>query len=116
MSEHNGSKYAPVPGKIPGRLVNMSGVDLVFAPLTLDQVQAFEETLATPTNGMKLRESMEFMLPVLLASLQRNYEDMTAEQLRPLLDVANMKEAGEALMDISGYTRTLPGEARPASP
>ncbi len=114
MSEVNGKKYQPVPGKIPGRAVNMAGNMLVLAPLTLDQVQEFEQTLAKPTDGMGLREAIEHMLPVLLASLQRNYPDMTIETLRPLVDVANMKEAGEAVMDVSGFKRTTPGELPPA--
>ena len=114
VSEVNG-KYAPVPGKIPGRPINMSGVMLVFAPLTLDMVQEFEPKMATLGQGKTLRENIEDALPILLASLSRNYSDMTVEQLRGLVDVANFREATEAVVDISGYKRVAPGEIPPAS-
>ncbi len=118
VSEPNGNKYAPVPGKIPGRQINMGGLLLTFAPLSLDQVQALEPVVAKmgPQEGKTLAATIEDALPILLASLQRNYPDLTIEQLRPLVDVGNFGEATSAVIDISGYGRTLPGETLPASP
>lgn len=115
MSEING-KYLPVPGKIPGRPVNMSGVVLIFAPLTLDQVQQFEKDVATLGTAGTARENIESGLPLLLASLNRNYPEITPEILRPLVDMANFKEACEALVDVSGFKRVSPGELPPAGP
>ena len=111
------SKYAPVPGKIPGRALNMGGRELVLAPLTLDQVQEFEPTMTRLADSSKpLREMLADFLPVILASLQRNYPDITLEDVRALVDVGNFKEATEAIVDISGYKRVAPGETLPAAP
>lgn len=111
------SKWAPVPGRIPGRLINMGGHDLVFAPLNLDQVQYFDgEVEKFGQAGAKAATQLEQTLPLLLASLQRNYPDMTEADLRPLVDMGNFAEAMEAVVSMSGYAKTLPGEARPASP
>ncbi len=116
VSEVNG-KYAPVPGKIPGRPINLGGRDFVLAPLSLDQIRHFEpqaKELDKP-NGT-LAEQIEAVLPLILASLQRNYEDMTVDHLRPLIDVGNFAEAARAVVDVTGYRTAPPGESRPASP
>ncbi len=119
MSDVNG-KYAPIPGKIPGIEVNMSGVKLTFAPLTLDMVQEFEPKMRglngkhEDGSSKTVKENIEDAMPVLLASLNRNYPDLTVEQLRVLVDVGNFGEAIDAISNVSGYKRLPPGESLPA--
>jgi len=109
----NGSKYAPVPGKIPGTTINLGGHELVLAPLNLDQVQQFEEQIGKLGTPASAKEALEQAVPIIHASLQRNYEDMTEADVRGLLDVGNFPMALEALVSVSGFVKK--GEAAPAS-
>jgi hypothetical protein len=115
----NGNKYAPVPGKIPGVAINLGGREFILAPLSLIQVEALEEQINGLSNneGLSLGGAVAKGLPIILAALQRNYPDITAEALKPLLDLANIAEATRIIINASGLTRTIPpGEPAPASP
>lgn len=108
------TKYAAVPGRIPGTLINLGGVEFVMPPLNLDQVQQFEGIL--PTMGQKLtfRENMEEAMPLLHAALSRNYPDLTVEDLGPLIDLGNFAQACAAVAASSGFVAAKPGEPQPA--
>ena len=110
----NGS-YAAIPGKIPGTPINLGGVEYILAPLNLDQVRKFESVL--PTLGQKetLGENITESLPVIHASLSRNYPDITLEQVSGLIDLGNLQAACLAVISISGYEKSA-GEPAPASP
>ena len=112
----NGSKYAPVPGKIPGRRINLGGVEFVMAPLNLDGVREYPTRL-TAMQAIKVDVDdpgpfFEAAADVLLLSLARNYPDLTRDELVALLDMGNVREASAALREVSGF---LLGEAAPAS-
>lgn len=109
-------KYASVPGKIPGTLVNLGGQNFVMPPLNLDQVQQLEGTMATAKELATIREQIDAMLPVLHAALSRNYPDLTIEELRPLVDMGNFAPVSAALYTSSGFVATKPGEPEPAAP
>lgn len=113
MSEE--SKYAARPGRIPGVLRNLGGVDFVVPPLNLDQVQEFEEKIKTLGQGDTLASKLDSSLPIVLAALQRNYPDITAADLRPLIDLGNFAELIDIIVSSSGFKRAAPGEAMPAS-
>lgn len=113
------SKYAPRPGHIPGAPINLGGLDFVLAPLGLRLMREFEakgkalsartEPAPTPEDWFALNAD------AVLASLQRNYPDMTAEALAELLDSANAQEASRLVFDQSGIKRVKPGELPPGS-
>lgn len=113
MSE--GGKYAPRPGHIPGVPINLGGVDFVLAPLTLAMAREIEQ------RGNELRadenttneQHVEFGMWIVWQSLQRNYPDITLEDVRPLLDSANIEEAQAAIAGNSGLKRVKPGELTP---
>lgn len=116
MSEGNG-KYAPRPGNIPGVAVNLGGIDFVLAPLGLRLAREFE------AKGKQLRDEnagddaqIEFGIEIILASLNRNYPEITLDELRELIDSANVIEAQQAIAGISGMKRVKPGELAPRSP
>ncbi len=114
--ETNGRKYAAVPGKIPGTLLNLGGIEFVMPPLNLDQVRQFEHVLPTLGKKESLAENLQEALPVLHAALSRNYPDLTPEDLGPLLDLGNFPEACAAIVESSGYVQATPGESRPPAP
>lgn len=115
MSNESGNgKYAPRPGNIPGVAVNLGGVDLVLAPLGLRLMREFQEKgkeIQKPE--VTSEQAYDFNAEVILASLQRNYPDMTREDLDALLDSANVKEAFHAVFEQSGFKRVKPGEIPP---
>lgn len=110
-------KYAPRPGNIPGFPINLGGVNFVLAPLGLRLAREFEK------RGTELREQANvtpeqahaFNVEMILASLHRNYPDLTAEELDELLDTASEPEAVSAVMLMTGLKRVTPGELKPGS-
>ena len=115
MEHANGSKYAPVPGKIPGAAINLGGVDLILAPLNLDGVQAFG-ALQDELSAAKTFPDIAAVVSKMLAlSLQRNYPDITTDQITNLLDTANVQTSMLELAKVSGMATGAPGELRPAS-
>jgi hypothetical protein len=114
MSE--GGKYAPVPGTIPGTVLNLGGYELTLAPLNLAQVEALQDNVANLGKGETLREAIAEAIPLIHASLLRNYPAITTAEVRELIDIGNFRQALEAVISISGYSRAPAGEPKPASP
>lgn len=116
----NGSKYAPVAGKIPGRALNLGGVEFTLPPLNLDGVQAFEplqkRVAEVRADGAGLPELFGVVADALMLSLGRNYPDLTREEVLALLDLGNFLPAMDALAEVSGYRKAAAGESMPASP
>lgn len=109
------SNFKPVPGSIPGTLVNLGGVEFAMPPLNLDQVQRFEESIKTLGQKPTLKENMDDALPIVHAALTRNYPDLTLEDLRALIDIGNFQSACNALVKSSGFVSAKPGESPPAA-
>lgn len=118
-AEHvNGRQpFMPVPGKIPGAVVNLSGNELILAPLNLAGIKAareLEKEKATIEAGDE-EMMITFAAKMLLLSLRRNYEEMTLEEVIGLLDLRNVREALDTLTRLSGLEPTRPGEMRPGA-
>jgi hypothetical protein len=112
----NGSKYAPVPGKIPGTALNLGGVEFVAPPFNLDGVQEVMPLLEQ-TKGVKAApETLRAVAAVLHISLKRNYPDLTVDELLPLIDMGNALPSLLAVCKVSGIEFAVPGEPVPASP
>lgn len=109
------SKYAPVPGNIPGTAINLGGRDLILAPLNLDGVRAAEPLLKELDTLKKFEMQVPVAAQVIILSLNRNYPDMTIEDLVPLLDMSNTSKAVLAVAGIAGFEMLKPGETRPAA-
>jgi hypothetical protein len=105
------SKYAPVPGKIPGVPINLGGVNFVLAPLGLRLArEAAERGAKINANNPTDADMFEFGAWMIHQSLLRNYPDITAEEVMALLDSANVVEASDAIAGTSGLKRVAPGE------
>jgi hypothetical protein len=113
--ETNGRKYVPIPGKIPGTELNLGGNIFVAAPFNLDGVQEAMTLLETLKDAKTASESLRGAAAVLLISLQRNYPDLTLDELVPLIDMGNWERALLAVCGSSGIHFTA-GEPAPASP
>jgi hypothetical protein len=109
----NGSKYAPLPGKIPGVAMNLGGHNLIIAPLNVNQLQHFQEQFENPPKTKNIAEEFEASLPLIVAAMQRNYPDLTPEDARGLIDIGNFREVVEAITSSSGLKKA--GETAPAS-
>jgi hypothetical protein len=115
VSEGNG-KYAPKPGNIPGVRINLGGVNFVLAPLGLRLTREFEakaKALEKAIESGDVEAGFEFGAEIIHASLLRNYPDITMDEVRELIDVANMIEAQQKIMGASGLERVSPGELPP---
>ncbi len=57
-----------------------------------------------------INESLDERLPAVLAALQRNYPDLTQDQLEDMLDAANVVPIVQAISKGSGLRPAKPGE------
>lgn len=115
MSNESGNgKYAPRPGNIPGFPINLGGIDFVLAPLGLRLMREFEaKGKAIPQGETTPELAHQFNVDAITASLQRNYPDITREEVDELLDAASEAEAVNAVFMQSGLKRVKPGENQP---
>jgi hypothetical protein len=116
VSELNGSKYAPVPGKIPGTAVNLGGHEFTIAPMNLDLYVQHEKEIGEIGRSANTRDGLEKALPLFLVCIQRNNPDMTLEALRHLVDFANAGSLTSAIIETNALKLKAPGESMPASP
>lgn len=115
MSNESGNgKYAPRPGNIPGVAINLGGLDFVIAPLGLRLMREMEtKGKALSTADATAEQAHAFNVDVILASLQRNYPEITREELEELLDTHTETEAFQLVFVQSGLKRVTPGELQP---
>ena len=118
MSEHgtNGSKYAPVPGKIPGTALNLGGIDFVAPPFNLDGVQEVMPLLNGAKDLTTAEDVLKHSARIIHVSLKRNYPDLTFDELLVLIDMGNAQNVLETICTASGIEFKKPGEMMPASP
>ncbi len=115
--QHNGKTYQPVPGKIPGTAINLGGVEYILAPLNLNQVEEFESRIKTLGTKPTMAENLADAAVLVQASLSRNYEGITVDDVREMIDLGNFERAAKAVVSISGFAAapSASGEAVPAS-
>lgn len=80
------------------------GKEYVIAPLLLGALEDMQESISSVGDGLD-PDTIRTMIDTAHSSLLRNYPDMTREDVRQLLDVANMADVFEACMDMSGMKR-----------
>lgn len=81
------------------------GKDYILPPLTLGALEDFQDRIAAMSEGGLDKETVATTIDVALASLKRNYPEMTREIVRDLIDLEVMAEVFEAVMDVSGLRR-----------
>lgn len=109
-------------GNIPGFPVNLSGTVFAVPPLNFKQLKALEPDLKRMGSmqkdlegGVMPADAMETFHKVVLASLNRNYPDLTSEDLEELMDVSNIKDLVAAVLGMSDLEKKTPGELTPGA-
>lgn len=102
---------------IPGISVNLGGTDYIVPPLNLRTFFQFEEqvgVLQSP-GAHSIADYAKAASAVLLAVIQRNYPDLTAEQFADMVDFTSLSPMVQAMFGQSGFTGR-PLAANPATP
>jgi hypothetical protein len=97
--------------KIPGVLVTMGGKEREIPPLSFKALKRLGPKLATLNVGSVSEEAVATILEATFLAIQRNYPDVTMEELEDELDVGNMTDVIQAIMDVSGLRRKAQEEA-----
>lgn len=91
----------------PGVVVKIGGVEYQAPPLNITGLVTIEESGAMALrNSSKMRDKVQGCLVIAVASLNRNYPDMTVEQLTEeteAQELAPLMKAVAKLLDISGF-------------
>lgn len=86
--------------KIPGKEIMFGDRTLVFAPLNAAAVKQYRDQIkAVFIGGLP---DMELVSKIALASLKRNYPDMTLAEVEDMLDYNNYFEIWETMLNLSG--------------
>jgi hypothetical protein len=97
-----------------GTEIELGGDRFMLPPLSLDKLEELEphfQQLAAPAANLK--ERLRKLMPILLASFQRNYPEMTEGKLRELLDLPSLNLVVDAIMQANGFRMAKPGESAP---
>ena len=90
--------------KFKGISLELGGKAYVVPPLNLGALEQFQDRLEKFSGGID-PESVKTVIDVTHAALQRNYPDITRNDIAELIDVGNMSEVMQAVMDVSGLRR-----------
>lgn len=91
---------------IPGISINLGGTEHIVPPLNLRlffQYEAQVGVLQNPT-AHSMADYAKAASEVLLAVLQRNYPNLTAEQFADLVDFTSLAPLVQAMFGQSGFT------------
>ena len=82
----------------------------IVPPLSMRQVRELSPKLDLMKQGSA--GAQDHVMDVILAAMQRNYPDMTRQQVAELIDLGTMQTCMAAVMKVSGFTgSTESGEA-----
>jgi len=100
-----------------GTWVPMGAEEYLIPPLAFGSIKYIQSNMAT-LQGIKdlpNEKQMDVVAEVVLLALQRNYPDMTLEQVRDNLDLGNFSRVFEAVLGSAGYRKSQPGEVQATS-
>jgi hypothetical protein len=96
---------------IDGAKIRMGGEDWVVPPLNLRAVRLHEQMIKDIQTVGSQFEGLPKIAAVALAALQRNYPELTLEQVEDLLDMGNALSVFRAIIGQSGFEEARPGGA-----
>jgi hypothetical protein len=97
-----------------GETIDLGGTEYVIPPLSLEKLEELEpqfHALAMPTADFRGR--VNALMPILLASFQRNHPEITEPNLRQLLDLPSLNRLVEIIMRCNGFRVVKAGEQMP---
>lgn len=86
--------------KVPGKEIELGGEKRILAPLNVAAVKQYRAEISKVFVGQL--PDIELVSTLALASLRRNYPDVTAAEVDDWLDYGNMFDVWEALLNLSG--------------
>jgi len=103
---------------IPGVAVEMNGQEWVVPPLTLGQLRRLMPKLRQLTDiGAAMgEEQIAVLVEIVSAALQRNYPDLTSDDVEGLLDLGNASGVLNAVLTGSGLRPDGPPVGEAAAP
>ncbi len=95
---------------IDGTTIKLGGKTYVIPPLNFARLKKLREELsilsAANTSGIGMSpELLDASITVILSALNRNYPDMTRDEVEELIDLRNMQEIMAAITGQSGLER-----------
>lgn len=100
--------------KFEGMPITIGGVEYIVPPLSFRKVKQLQPEIdkLSQINAASVTanssEATEVMIKIIHSALQRNYPEITIDELEDMLDLANVRTIIQAVMGISGF---VPGGA-----
>jgi hypothetical protein len=100
---------------IEGTTVMMGGQGWVIPPLNLKSVRKIQPLIPV-LNAMDIAspEAVDAMVELVFIALQRNYPDVTKDQVEDMVDLGNLQGIVNAVMNVSGLGPKAMTGAAPA--
>lgn len=97
--------------KYDGTAVYMDGREWIVPALSVRQFREHHQTLSVSYNvADDYAAYLKERLPIALAAMQRNYPELTEEQLLDMLDLKTFLDVWRAIQNVSGLRSATPGE------
>ena len=102
--------------KYDGVRVWMNGKEWIVPALSLSQFRRHHCTLTnTDLKPQDWQEPISSRIPIILEAIQRNYPEMTEQQLLDMIDLRTYRTIFDAIIHASGLRAALPGEEQPVA-
>jgi hypothetical protein len=102
----------------------MNGKEYIIPSLSLKQVETNYDKLASAATALEASsddatktvvDTFKTYIPIIAQAIQRNYPEVTEENLWDWLDLGNFSEILVIVQSRSGFKATTTGEALPAA-
>ena len=92
---------------LSGVKVSMGGRDFILPPLTLGSLKRIGSKINTLSkiDSIPNEEQTDAIAQIVLASVNRNYPEITQDELLEMIDLGNLKEIFEAVLGVSGIKK-----------
>lgn len=96
---------------IEGKAIRMGGMDIVVPALNMKKLKEKATEIIAMDEETDTVKKLEASCAVIHSALQRNYPDITIDEVEELVDMANLQEVTQAVMGQKGSGL---GESQPA--
>ena len=92
---------------LSGVKVTMGGREYTLPPLTLGSLKRIGNKINTLSkiDSVPNEEQTDAIAQIVLASVNRNYPEITQDELLEMIDLGNLKEIFEAVLGLSGIKK-----------
>jgi hypothetical protein len=97
-----------------GVKITIGGTDYIVPPLNLGRIRKLKTELEAAQGYRDTKvltdEQIDTYVTIIHSGFERNYPDITREEIEEMIDLANLGAVYRALMSVSGF---VPGGAKP---